>query len=136
MRSVREVRRERGANVRRVRPVAFALLLVSIAWPVIVEGQQNNTLTAVGGLAVGHYTLSARPTGCTVVLAEPAAVAAVDVRGAAPGTRETDLLNPLNTVDRVDTGPRRPRRRVRSQKATSARERARRSERPSASRGQ
>ncbi len=62
----------------------------------------NDTLTAVPGIAVGHFTLSTRPTGCTVVLAEPAAVAAVDVRGAAPGTRETDLLNPVNTVDRVN----------------------------------
>jgi L-aminopeptidase/D-esterase-like protein len=62
----------------------------------------NMTLTAVGGLAVGHYTLSARPTGCTVVLAEPAAVASVDVRGSAPGTRETDLLNPINSVERIN----------------------------------
>src|SRR5215204_4366941 len=43
-----------------------------------------------------------RPTGCTVVLATPAAIAGVDVRGAAPGTRETDLLSPINTVDRVN----------------------------------
>jgi L-aminopeptidase/D-esterase-like protein len=42
-----------------------------------------------------------RPTGCTVVLTESGAIAGVDVRGAAPGTRETDLLDPLNTVDRV-----------------------------------
>ena len=67
-----------------------------------LSGQTNNTLTAVGGLAVGHFTLSARPTGCTVVLVDPAAVASVDVRGSAPGTRETDLLNPINTVERVD----------------------------------
>ena len=58
-------------------------------------------LTAVTGLKVGHHTLSERPTGCTVVLAEAGAVAGVDVRGAAPGTRETDLLNPVNTVDQV-----------------------------------
>jgi len=58
-------------------------------------------LTTVAGLKVGHHTLAARPTGCTVVLAEAGAVAGVDVRGAAPGTRETDLLNPLNLVDQV-----------------------------------
>jgi len=58
-------------------------------------------LTAVAGLKVGHHTLGGRPTGCTVVLAEGGAVAGVDVRGAAPGTRETDLLNPLNLVDTV-----------------------------------
>lgn len=58
-------------------------------------------LTAVDGLKVGHHTLSSRPTGCTVVLAEKGAVAGVDVRGAAPGTRETDLLEPMNTVQQV-----------------------------------
>jgi L-aminopeptidase/D-esterase-like protein len=58
-------------------------------------------LTAVAGLKVGHHTLTERPTGCTVVLAEAGAVAGVDVRGAAPGTRETDLLNPVNLVDKV-----------------------------------
>jgi L-aminopeptidase/D-esterase-like protein len=58
-------------------------------------------LTAIAGIKVGHHTLAARPTGCTVILAESGAVAGVDVRGSAPGTRETDLLNPLNLVDRV-----------------------------------
>jgi L-aminopeptidase/D-esterase-like protein len=61
----------------------------------------NSTLTAVPGIKVGHVTLDERPTGCTVVLAEAGAVGGVDVRGSAPGTRETDLLSPLNTVDRV-----------------------------------
>lgn len=61
----------------------------------------NDTLTAVPGVKVGHVTLDARPTGCTVVLTEGGAVAGVDVRGAAPGTRETDLLSPLNTVEQV-----------------------------------
>jgi L-aminopeptidase/D-esterase-like protein len=58
-------------------------------------------LTAVSGLKVGHITLTERPTGCTVVLAERGAIAGVDVRGSAPGTRETDLLNPINTVEQV-----------------------------------
>jgi L-aminopeptidase/D-esterase-like protein len=58
-------------------------------------------LTGIAGIKVGHSTLAERPTGCTVVLAEAGAVAGVDVRGAAPGTRETDLLNPVNLVDRV-----------------------------------
>jgi len=66
----------------------------------MTEADQSG-LTAVGGLKVGHQTLAARPTGCTVVLTEGGAVAGVDVRGAAPGTRETDLLNPLNLVDQV-----------------------------------
>lgn len=63
---------------------------------------ENRTLTAVTGLAVGHHTLTERPTGCTVVLAGAGGVVAgVDVRGAAPGTRETDLLSPVNSIDRV-----------------------------------
>ncbi len=61
----------------------------------------NTTITAVGGVKVGHHTLSERPTGCTVVLLEDGAVAGVDVRGSAPGTRETDLLNPINLVQQV-----------------------------------
>jgi L-aminopeptidase/D-esterase-like protein len=58
-------------------------------------------LTDVRGLRVGHFTDTRRPTGCTVVLAPEGAVAGVDVRGAAPGTRETELLHPLNAVDKV-----------------------------------
>jgi L-aminopeptidase/D-esterase-like protein len=59
------------------------------------------TLTAVPGLEVGHDTDTRRPTGCTVVLCREGATAGVDVRGAAPGTRETDLLAPHNTVSQV-----------------------------------
>lgn len=61
----------------------------------------NETLTAVPGIRVGHHTLAQRPTGCTVILVEDGAVAAVDVRGAAPATRETDLLDPTNLVQQV-----------------------------------
>lgn len=53
------------------------------------------------GLKVGHFTETRRPTGCTVVLCEHGATAGVDVRGGAPGTRETDLLNPVNTVQQI-----------------------------------
>lgn len=59
------------------------------------------SITDVAGLKVGHFTLKERPTGCTVILAEGGAVGGVDVRGSAPGTRETDLLNPINTVQQV-----------------------------------
>jgi L-aminopeptidase/D-esterase-like protein len=59
------------------------------------------SLTDVTGLEVGHDTHPQRPTGCTVVLARQGAVAGVDVRGAAPGTRETDLLQPANLVQQV-----------------------------------
>ncbi|MGY8904611.1 MAG: P1 family peptidase [Burkholderiales bacterium] len=61
----------------------------------------NHCLTDVPGIEVGHCTDARRPTGCTVVLARQGAIAGVDVRGAAPGTRETDLLTPGNLVDKV-----------------------------------
>ena len=59
------------------------------------------SITRVAGIEVGHFTESRRPTGCSVVLARAGAVAGVDVRGAAPGTRETDLLDPCNLVEQV-----------------------------------
>ena len=59
------------------------------------------TLTDVRGLRVGHHTLSQRPTGCTVILTPAGTVGGVDVRGAAPGTRETELLSPQNAVEHV-----------------------------------
>jgi putative pantetheine hydrolase len=65
----------------------------------------RNAITDVPGLRVGHATLAGdgRLTGTTVVLAPPGgAVAAVDVRGAGPGTRETDALAPGNVVQRID----------------------------------
>ena len=71
------------------------------AWSPGAPPTMNGTLTDVEGLLVGHAVRRERPTGCTVVLARDGAVAGVDVRGAAPGTRETDLLNPLNTVQQV-----------------------------------
>ncbi len=58
-------------------------------------------ITNVLGVEVGQFTDSRRPTGCSVVIVREGAVAGVDVRGAAPGTRETDLLHPSNLVDRV-----------------------------------
>ncbi len=62
----------------------------------------NGTLTDVTGLAVGHWTNTEGGTGCTAILCPPGTVAGVDVRGSAPGTRETDLLNPINMVQTVD----------------------------------
>jgi L-aminopeptidase/D-esterase-like protein len=58
-------------------------------------------ITDVAGVEVGHFTDTRRPTGCTVVMVREGAVAGVDVRGAAPGTRETDLLAPTHLVERV-----------------------------------
>src|SRR5687767_13225719 len=60
-------------------------------------------LTEVHGITVGSFTLSERPTGCTVILVDGDGVpGGVSQRGGAPGTRETDLLDPLNLVDRVN----------------------------------
>ena len=61
----------------------------------------NTTLTSVAGLEVGHYTDRANATGCTAILCRQGAVVGVDVRGGSPGTRETDLLQPMRRVDRV-----------------------------------
>lgn len=63
----------------------------------------NTTITAVAGIKVGHHTLSERPTGCTVIMVDgDGAAGGVSQRGGAPGTRETDLLDPSNMVDKVN----------------------------------
>ena len=67
----------------------------------MAQSGPKNTITDVEGLLVGHYTDSAAASGVTVILCPDGAVGGVDVRGAAPGTRETDLLNPVNLVERV-----------------------------------
>ena len=78
-----------------------ALAAAFTSGTVATAGDENLTLTAVPGIRVGHYTLTERPTGCTVVLTEGGAVAGVDVRGASPGTRETDLLDPVSSAPQV-----------------------------------
>ena len=70
--------------------------------PAAGTGGANRTLTAVPGIKVGHFTLAERPTGCTAVIVDGDAVGGVSQRGGAPGTRETDLLDPLNMVDKVN----------------------------------
>lgn len=65
------------------------------------KAEPAGSLTTVPGVEVGHFTDKRRPTGCTAILFRKGAVAGVDVRGAAPGTRETDLLNPINTVQQI-----------------------------------
>jgi len=54
--------------------------------------------TDIEGIEVGNAQNLDAATGCTVVLCKDGATAGVDVRGGAPGTRETDLLNPVNMV--------------------------------------
>jgi L-aminopeptidase/D-esterase-like protein len=61
------------------------------------------SLRDVPGLRVGHWTDATRRTGCTVILApDEGAVAGVEVRGSAPGTRETDLVRPTALVERIN----------------------------------
>lgn len=81
----------------------LALLVVASLQSSVATQQSsvNNTLTAVPGIKVGHHTLTERPTGCTVILAEAGATAGVDVRGAAPATAETDLLKPSDLVQQI-----------------------------------
>ena len=62
---------------------------------------QNNAITDIPGIEVGQAQDDEALTGCTVVLCRKGAVGGVDVRGSAPGTRETDLLDPVNLVDKV-----------------------------------
>ena len=62
---------------------------------------KHNAITDVPGIEVGQAQNEGALTGCTVILCRKGAVGGVDVRGGAPGTRETDLLNPLNLVQKV-----------------------------------
>ncbi len=84
--------------------IAGLATLVALPQTTMAGGEPDSVghgLTAVEGVKVGHHTLEGRPTGCTVILTEGGAVGGVDVRGGAPGTRETDLLDPVNTVQEV-----------------------------------
>lgn len=63
---------------------------------------KHNDLTDVAGILVGHYQDLEHASGVSVALCPEGAVAGVDVRGSAPGTRETDLLEPQNLVEQVN----------------------------------
>ena len=84
-----------------------ALVAIFAVLTMTVDAQtrrpEQKGLTQVPGIRVGHFTLPGGLTGCTVVLADgEGAVGGVAQRGPAPGTRETDLLSPLNMVERVN----------------------------------
>ena len=79
----------------------LAAAVVVVSGCAAQDAPRGSGLTAVEGLKVGHHTLAERPTGCTVVLAENGAVAGVDVRGGAPGTRDIALLDPVAAVQEV-----------------------------------
>lgn len=61
----------------------------------------KNSITDVPGIEVGHAHDEDALTGCTVIITRKGAVAGVDQRGGAPGTRETDLLNPVNLISKI-----------------------------------
>jgi L-aminopeptidase/D-esterase-like protein len=88
--------------------IHVAAAAASLALSAVLAAQtprqvDSKGLTEVDGLRVGHFTLAERPTGCTVVLVDgDGAAGGVSQRGGAPGTRETDLLGPLNLVDKVN----------------------------------
>jgi L-aminopeptidase/D-esterase-like protein len=84
-----------------------ALLAIIAAATMTANGQTRHPdakgITQVPGIRVGHFTLPGGLTGCTVVLADgDGAVGGLAQRGGAPGTRETDLLDPTNLVERVN----------------------------------
>ena len=86
---------------------ALAVVAVATAVPSAQRAgsptASNNGITAVAGIKVGQYTMPGRPTGCTVVIVDgEGAVGGRSQRGGAPGTRETDLLDPANMVDKVN----------------------------------
>jgi D-aminopeptidase len=74
----------------------------------VIRGRDNgrfgvrNLITDVAGLSVGNADDASLASGVTAIVFDEPAVAAVDVRGGAPGTRETDLLEPHRTVERID----------------------------------
>ena len=70
--------------------------------PVYRAHGERNSITDVPGIQVGNYTDLEVLSGLTVIIPDDRCVAGVDVRGGAPGTRETDLLKPVNHVDKVD----------------------------------
>ncbi|MGI6719681.1 MAG: P1 family peptidase [Anaerovoracaceae bacterium] len=66
-----------------------------------MKGLESIDIRSVGAVRIGHAQNAEAGTGCTVIIAPDGAIGGVDVRGAAPATRETDLLQPVNMVDTV-----------------------------------
>ncbi|HXG86848.1 MAG TPA: P1 family peptidase [Vicinamibacterales bacterium] len=82
---------------------SIGVVVIIVACAATPGAREQKGLTEVAGIRVGHHTLSERPTGCTVILVDgEGAVGGVSQRGGAPGTRETDLLDPSNMVDKVN----------------------------------
>ena len=99
---------ETSSNLGRLAPIirlCVGLTILGGSCALVAETTEvpgpMNAITDVPGIEVGQFTSRVHLTGTTVVLARSGAVAGVDVRGSAPGTRETDLLNPINLVEQV-----------------------------------
>ena len=75
---------------------------MSLILPESIDLQFGNETVLPKGFSVGHAQDVAAATGCTAIIHENGAVGAVSVRGAAPATIETDLLEPRNTVERIN----------------------------------
>src|SRR6266446_1632028 len=81
---------------------SVAFLLLILASVANASAKMSNTLTDIKGITVGHVENKKALKGTTVIRFEKeGAIAAYDSRGGAPGTRETDLLAPLNLVNRI-----------------------------------
>ena len=86
-----------------MRKAALLAIFAVAAMTVNAQRAEHSGITQVPGIRVGHFTLPGGLTGCTVLLADgEGAVGGIAQRGGAPGTRETDLLDPLNLVERVN----------------------------------
>src|SRR6187549_3155962 len=70
--------------------------------PLETPALARNLITDVAGVRVGHADNDKLGSGATVVLFDQPAIAAVDVRGGGPGTRESALLDPAMTIERID----------------------------------
>lgn len=97
---------EAGSSQRRSLPIGAVVCALALTpHPAAAQSAAATNpegITAVEGILVGHFTYTDAPTGCTVVIAPEGTVGSVDQSGGAPGTVETDLLDPLNSVQGPD----------------------------------
>lgn len=94
-----------------IQVISILILLTSLS---VIDGGMNfsplqlkdrssrGSIIDIKNILIGHSSRPERPTGCTVIICNTTCVGGVDVRGSAPGTRETDLLDPINLVENVN----------------------------------
>jgi len=76
---------------------------MSLAVLLIISGSNSHALTQIPGILVGHCAVSDRTSGATAIVFPDGVIAGVDVRGGGPGTRETDLINPINKERKINS---------------------------------